>query len=220
MLKRTGQEAGSGMPYWLEPADWWNDPKGSGWYHIWRLLAQRYDNRTNVLGFDLFNEPWDFNFGDEFGGPAFAWNQQRWTDIVNGLIGEIRQVSSKTLYLEMSYFGNCKFMGNVIPVNDPIQNVIYSWHWYPSPGSNLDDELAPAIAFQAEHKVRYWIGEFSNSGEWSSERYQILRNVLERFTQHGWSWCFWMYYRARSPPIDDLASSILSHYSLIVQRRV
>ena len=209
MLRETGKKTGHGMPYWLEPKDWWNNPNESGWYSIWRFLAKRYDSRTNVLGFDLFNEPWDFNVGGP-SGPAFVWSQQRWTCIINELIKVVREVSNKTVYVQMSYWGSCKYMQNMVPVDDPIQNVVYSWHWYPEPGTNLDQELAPAIAFQRRHMVRYWVGEFSNYEAWNQERYDMLARVLEKFKQYGWnSWCFWMYHQAQSPPIDGNSFKIL-----------
>lgn len=43
------------------------DNLGDAFASYWKVLAQQYANTNNILGYDLFNEPW---VGDSYADPT------------------------------------------------------------------------------------------------------------------------------------------------------
>ncbi|MHB1158396.1 MAG: glycoside hydrolase family 5 protein [Phycisphaerales bacterium] len=53
----------------------------------------------------------------------------------------------------------------------------------------IEQELAPAIAFQKKYNVRLYIGEFSVV-KWAPHGADYLRDCISIFEEHGWDWSY------------------------------
>ena len=65
----------------------------------------------------------------------------------------------------------------------------------------IEKELAPVIDFQKKHHVTIWIGEFSGA-PWAPGIDQCMRDNLEIFEKHGWSWCYHSLYENQVWSLD------------------
>jgi len=197
---------------------------------FWRLMAQRYADRGDVIyGYDLLNEP-----HAEYGGSILA---HRWHTLAQRAIDAIREHDTEhAIVIDCTDWGNPSGFNHLEPLDD--DNIIYSFHmWlphefthqgvsnsrsnvgYPSATWNqawLREQLAPVLAFQAEHDVPILAGEIgatTNAG--SVDRAAYFEDCLELFEEYGFDyaqWCYmewgnWSLEHARNPYLGEGQSS-------------
>ncbi|GAB4086091.1 hypothetical protein GCM10028784_27210 [Myceligenerans cantabricum] len=164
--------------------------------HLWEALADRYRHRPEVAGYNLLNEP-----ADESGTvlPAFYARADR----------AIRAIDPDTvLFLD----GN-KYATDNSVFAEPLDNAVYTAHDYALPGiardaggypgttrgewfdrGTVERDFLRRTAFQRETGTPVWIGEFGptypDAEPW---RYDILRDQLGIYAEHGASWALWTY---------------------------
>lgn len=92
----------------------------------WRAVADRLGAETNVVGYDIFNEPTP-------GGRSLAsFERERLTSFTNRVIERIREVDGETtIWVEPGIFFGGGIPSGVGPIDDPVDNVAFSFHSYP-----------------------------------------------------------------------------------------
>jgi hypothetical protein len=173
----------------------------------WEAMAKRYRGNRQIWGFDLANEPVE------------GWVEadcDDWHGLVTRAARAVQAIDpERVLIVEPNDWGGPAAIREFKPI--PVQNVVYSVHMYlpmafthqgvfdqgPAvvyPGliegkrwdrAALAAALAPVTAFQKQHGVRIYIGEFSAirwAPEGSGARY--LHDVISIFEEQGWDWSY------------------------------
>jgi Endoglucanase len=166
--------------------------------HLWEALADRYKDRPEVAGYNPVNEP-----SDQTGQvlPAFYRRLEK----------AIRSIDSRhILFLDGNKYSS-DF--SVFDPADPLPNCVYTAHDYALPGiagdateypgtvrgeyfdrSVVEQTFLRRTAFMRATGTPIWIGEFGPvypaEDEW---RYQLLRDQLDIYRDHGASWSLWTY---------------------------
>ena len=166
--------------------------------HLWEALAERYRDNPWVAGYNPINEPADPS------GAALEPFYRR-------LETAIRAVDKQhVLFLD----GN-RYSLDFHMFGEPMPNCVYTAHDYALPGfvdgggypgttrGEYVDRTVVEKAFLArtEYMRRtgtpIWIGEFGPvyTGDRASDdqRYQLLRDQLDLYREHGAGWSLWTY---------------------------
>lgn len=99
-----------------DPTDWIN------WWLYW---VNRYKNNPCVCGFEIYNEPWDTNFG----GGDNVLGRQRWLNIATQCYQAIRAANPKALVFVASA-SPFNFIDNYWMENPLGPNAVYTWDTY------------------------------------------------------------------------------------------
>src|SRR5665647_647946 len=164
--------------------------------HLWEALADRYKGNPWVAGFNPVNEPADVS--GEVIGPFYR-----------RLEHAIRAVDPEhILFLD----GN-RYSTEFDVLGAPMPNTVYTAHDYalagfadsgPYPGVSrgqhvdrtyLERTFRARTEYMRRTGTPIWIGEFGPvyTGDTSRDvqRYQLLRDQLEIYQEHGASWSLW-----------------------------
>jgi len=172
---------------------------------VWEKMANRYKNETQIMGYDLVNEPDDRDL---------APGLMSWRDLAIAAIQRIRPIDSQhPIFVEASPVSGPTTLPNFEPL--PFDNIIYSFHMYEPyqfiyqnvyhnetpiyyPGiiagkmwnkEQLRALLQPNVDWQQAHNVSIHIGEFS-AIRWApgNSTCNYLNDVIELFEEYGWNW--------------------------------
>lgn len=169
--------------------------------HLWEALAEHFKDRPEVAGYNPMNEP-----SDPTGAvlPVFYERLEK----------AIRTIDKRhVLFLDGNkYSTDFSFLDGRA---EPLPNTVYTAHDYALPG--ITSATAYPGVTRGEHfdrgvveqtflrRTEYmrrtgtpiWIGEFgpvySDDRSQDSWRYQLLRDQLEIYRDHGASWALWTY---------------------------
>jgi endoglucanase len=160
------------------PSLWENDLNKQKTIALWRKLAERYANETNLGGYDLLNEPnWTFE-GKNKNGLEDTLNQPIW-DLYREITAAIREVDQNhIIIIEGNGWGN-NYRGFQGPWD---RNMILSFHKYWSP--NVQESLNGIIALRDKFNMPIWLGE---SGENSDKWFTDCISLMEK-NHIGWAW--------------------------------
>lgn len=108
---------------------------------LWKEIARRYQNETQIAGYDLVNEP------------VVSSSLSQWTDLASQLVSEIRKVDQNHLIIVErlnGVKGNWTTYAslNFFKINDP--NIMYTFHFY-SP-------------IEYSHQLTSWTGYSNQDG--------------------------------------------------------
>lgn len=151
---------------------------------IWRKIAERYEDRTIILGYDLINEPIP-----HFDGYEVYHDQLE--PLYKRIVKAIREVDQNHMILLGGAVWNTNFKVFGKPFDD---NLAYTFHKYwmdPVPG-----EIQAYVDFRDKYNVPIMMGE---SGENDDEWIDQFRTLLEK---NNIGWTFWPYKKmdsTRSP---------------------
>ena len=192
-----------------DPKNQWplfyNQTHQNTFLNVWEKMANRYKNETQIMGFDLVNEPNDQDL---------AAGLLNWRDLAIATIQRIRTIDpQRTIFIEASPNGNVYTLPTFEPV--PFDNIIYSFHMYRPlefthqnvftndtpvyyPGmingtmwnkDQLRTLMQPNVDWQKRHNVSIHIGEFS-AIRWApgNSTCNYLNDVIELFEEFGWNW--------------------------------
>jgi endoglucanase len=142
---------------------------------LWQDLAQRYQNESIVLGYDLLNEPIAHFFDTNLLNPKLEPLYKR-------IVAAIRQVDRNHIL----FLGGAQWNSNFWVFGPPFDSKLaYTFHKYwTAPTADVIQEY---VDFSNRHNVPLWLGE---SGENTDEWIATFRSTLEN---SGTSWCFWPY---------------------------
>jgi aryl-phospho-beta-D-glucosidase BglC (GH1 family) len=172
---------------------------------VWEKMANRYKNETQIMGYDIVNEPDDRDL---------APGLMSWRDLAIVAIQRIRAIDSQhTIIFEASPGATAATLRNFEPL--PFDNIIYSFHMYDPyqfvyqnvfnnvtpiyyPGiiagqmwnkDQLRADLQLTVDWQKRHNVSIHIGEFS-AIRWApgNSTCNYLNDVIELFEENGWNW--------------------------------
>ncbi|HLO98082.1 MAG TPA: cellulase family glycosylhydrolase [Fimbriimonas sp.] len=154
---------------------------------LWSQIAKRYKNRSAVVAYDVFNEP--------YGG-----TKPQQVEVFSRVLPEIRKVDPNKLVFAHGHWDDFFHYGN--PKANGWKNVGFQLHWYPG----LFGNGAPTIHNQMKHlgTAPYWkeqvakvnvpllIGEmnvvFKGAGGGS-----MMRRHFDTYGANGWLTTMWSY---------------------------
>jgi aryl-phospho-beta-D-glucosidase BglC (GH1 family) len=173
---------------------------------VWEKMANRYKNETQIMGYDLVNEP-----NDQDLAPGLL----SWRDLAIAAIQRIRVIDTlHPIIVEASPNGGVTSLPTFEPL--PFDNLIYSFHMYQPfkfvlqgiysnvttpvyyPGiidgimwnkEALRTVMQPTVDWQNAHNVSIHIGEFS-AIRWApgNSTCNYLNDCIELFEEYGWNW--------------------------------
>jgi endoglucanase len=172
---------------------------------VWDMMANRYKNETQIMGFDILNEP-----DDRVLTPGLL----NWHDLTSEAVRRIRAVDTQhSIIVEASPGGGVNTLPNFEPL--PFDNIIYSFHMYEPtkftfqnintndtpvlyPGlidgkmwnkEQLRALMQPNVDWQKAHNVQIHIGEFS-AIRWApgNSTCNYLSDLIDLFEENGWHW--------------------------------
>jgi len=143
---------------------------------LWRKIAERYADRTIVLGYDLLNEPIAHYFAGDAGLNAAL------EPLYKRMVQAIREVDPHHII----FLGGAQWNTNFAVFGPPFDgNLAYTFHKYWMPPEQK--EIQAYLDFREKFKVPIWLGE---SGENTDEWIDAFRRLLE---EHNIGWSFWPY---------------------------
>ena len=203
----------------------WNDRKfGDMAVSLWAFIAKRLSRRgSEVAGYDLMNEP-----AVPIGARQNSVGD--WNSLANRMVAAIREYDSRhpiniespdVMIEHRPVEGRLKAIQSYFsPPAD--SNVIYSIHVYDpmaltyarQPGvhypgmingrmwnaQTIAQDLAPVVAFQNKYHVQIYVGEVGCARWTGDDGNRWLKDVLDFFEAHHWSWT---YINWRGAPIWD-----------------
>jgi endoglucanase len=145
---------------------------------LWKKLAERYANESNIGGYDLINEPnWTFE-GKNKNGLEDTLNKSIW-DLYREITQAIREVDKKHIVIiEGNGWGN-NYRGFLGPWDN---NMVLSFHKYWNP--NRQEALNRIITLRDQYNMPIWLGE---SGENSNKWFTDCISLVEK-NHIGWAW--------------------------------
>jgi endoglucanase len=166
--------------------------------HLWEALANQYRDNPWVAGYNLVNEPGDAS--NRVIGPFYERVHHA-----------IRAIDPQhVLFLD----GN-RYSSQFDMFGDPLPNSVYSLHDYPLagaydagdyPGETRGQYLDRAVVEKqflerSEYMRRtgtpIWVGEFgpvyTGDPARDEQRYRLLQDQLEIYSEHNASWSIWTY---------------------------
>jgi len=169
--------------------------------HLWEALAERYKNRPEVAGYNPINEPSD---------PS----NERLLPFYERLERAVRAIDPRhVLFLDGNKYSTD--FSAFDARSEPLPNAVYTAHDYALPGIASGTEypgvtrgeffdrgvVEQTFLRRTEYMRRtgtpIWIGEFgpvySTDRAQDAWRYQLLRDQLEIYRDHGASWALWTY---------------------------
>jgi endoglucanase len=172
---------------------------------VWEKMANRYKNESQIMGYDLVNEPDDRDL---------APGLMNWRDLAIAAVQRIRAIDTQhPIIVEASPVSGPETLPKFEPL--PFDNIIYSFHMYEPyqfvfqnvfnnvtpifyPGiiagqmwnkEQLRATLQPNVDWQKAHNVQIHIGEFS-AIRWApgNSTCNYLNDVIDLFEENGWNW--------------------------------
>lgn len=147
---------------------------------LWTRIAERYRSATNVLGYDLMNEPLPKGSYYDSYVPLLE-------PIYRRLARAIRRVDPHHILILEGPNWDSNFEGFHAPF---AANLVYEFHYYWAPVSL--EGIRRFTDFRDRYRVPIWLGE---SGENTNAWDRQFRSLLES-QQIGW--CFWPYKKIHS----------------------
>ena len=150
---------------------------------LWAKIAKRYRANTELVGYDLLNEP------------SGVGDSETLYKGLDRLFKAIRAVDSQHIIIvEDGYKG-------MQSLPDPTQfgwkNVVYSTHHYNFDAKSFKDQVdtvdghvVSAEAMQKSRKVPYFVGEFQLE-PWGSP--EAMAKFTKTLTEHNLSWTVWTF---------------------------
>jgi len=174
----------------------------------WTRVAARFQTTSNVIGYDLFNEPWPGSQAETCANPEGcpAFDSQTLQPFYEHVMAGIRSVDRRNIiWWEPNVtndFGAANNVGLVTPIDDPGANQGISLHDYClagalSGGTNSDDPSCPAqedltMQRQREAAARNGSGRFLTEFGASDVLTDVAR-VAALADQYMVSWHYWAY---------------------------
>ena len=152
---------------WTEP-----DPYQNLTVEIWTEIARRYADETQIIGYDLINEPVT---PDEIADGAQALR-----DLYERLAEAIRTVDpNHILFIEGNYFATT--FDKLFPPFD--DNMVYAFHKYWN--ETNQGTIQYLLDLRDTYQVPLWLGETGeNSNPWIYETVRLMED-------NGIGWNFW-----------------------------
>jgi len=202
---------GPGRPDFERSHEIWREAAAQEAYaKMWREIAAHYRGRAAIVGYDLMCEP---HPDEEANHPLGDWNA-----LARKITAAIRAVDERTPILVNSIgWAYPQQFAGLRPTGDP--RTVYVVHFYDPhyythqkpaehigypgfrvPGAPaeawdkaaLAARLAPVRAFQQQHHVPIFVGEFG-CARYAPGVEDWLRDQIDLYERQGWSWAYWAF---------------------------
>ena len=189
------------------------DGLGDAFATYWKKLASEYVDSTNVVGYNLLNEPW---VGDTWADPTLlipgVADHKVLEDLWNRAAKQIRTVDNETLiWFEGTTLDVLSGYNNV-PLGDGSKSV-HSFHYYspPQPGSisttlnnrHKDNERLKTAGVLTE--FTFWMGD--------NKQMQDLADAVSATDANMVSWIGWAYENLYNGTSGQPYPELAKHYS-------
>ena len=189
------------------------DGLGDSFAAYWKKLASEYVYTTNVVGYNLLNEPW---VGDTWADPTLLVPGVADHKVLEGLWNratkQIRTVDNDTLiWFEGATLDVLSGFNNV-PLGDGAKSV-HSWHYYSPPqlGSisdtiynrHKDNERLRTAGVLTE--LTFWMGD--------DKQMKDLADAMEATDANMVSWIGWAYNNLYNGTSDQPYPELARHYT-------
>lgn len=177
---------------WTEP-----EPYQKQTIKIWEEFAIRYKDETQIIGYDLINEP----------VLPEGYNVALFRKFYTDLIGAVRKIDTNhIMFVEGNWFAT-DFTGLTPPMDD---NMVYAFHKYWNETSL--NTIQYLIDIRNEFQVPLWLGESGeNSNSWF---YEVTRMVESQ--NIGWNWWTHKKYNTLTAPLSVVTNpdyeAVLSYW--------
>jgi endoglucanase len=168
--------------------------------HLWEAIASRYRGNATVAGYNIMNEP-----GDPDG--------DRIKPFYDRVVGAIRAADpDHIIFLDGNRYATDFSAFEDVPV---YPNTVYVAHDYALPGfifggpypgvtqgvfvdrAQVERTFLERTKFMRSTGTPIWIGEFgpvfTSDQSRDEQRYQLLRDQLDIYHEHGAGWAIWAY---------------------------
>ncbi len=171
-----------------EPRLWSSPEDQARTVALWKAIAERYQNRTIVAGYDLINEPLPSN-----GNKLILFYQQ--------IIPAIRQADQYHLLV----LEGTAFSGNFDAFTGPLsENEMYGFHMYTWLGDNRQKKLNQLQKISRAQNVPLWAGEFGdNTYDMIGSTVAMYEDPANGITA-GWSFWTWKKVPGKYPALATI----------------
>jgi len=168
--------------------------------HLWEALAERYKDEAAVAGYNIMNEP-----GEPTGLKVKPFYDRA--------VAAVRAIDRRhILFLDGNRYSTEFWM---FEGSDLYPNTVYAAHDYKLPGfayggpypgvtngiyvdrAQVEETFLKRTEFMRNTGTPIWIGEFGpvfpQDQPNHDQRYQLLKDQLDIYNQHGASWSVWAY---------------------------
>ncbi|CAO3588947.1 unnamed protein product [Absidia cylindrospora] len=190
-----------------------NDGLGDALALYWKKLAQEYSTTTNILGYNLLNEPW---VGDSYADPTLLTpgvaDHKVLEPLWNRVTTQIRTVDKETLvWFEGATYDILSGFNNV-PLGDGSRTV-HSFHYYKPPQLS---SLATTLTNRQKDNVRLkTAGVLTEFTFWMGDQKQMddLQTAVNTADEHMVSWMGWAYENLYNTTSGNPYPELAKHYS-------
>ncbi|CAB3989848.1 endoglycoceramidase-like [Paramuricea clavata] len=167
------------------------------WAKFWVKTAQTFKSHTNVMGYELLNEPWA---GNVYRNPALLLptvaDKRNLAPAYDALAKAIRAVDDKhCIFFEPVTWDDFGVGFKKVPGGDAYQNrSVLSYHYYIPPDFNANLNFDVRIHDLEKLKCGGMLTEFATHTESSAEEmFKVMRDADLTFQ----SWLGWEYYGSK-----------------------
>lgn len=201
---------------------WYNKKEQRKWIQMWRFVAKRYRDRTNVIGYNLMVEPHPEDTVNQEPLSARVWNRlaKRITSAIREVDPDTPIIVSATIWANPIAFSDLKPTGDSRTIYsfhmyEPFEYTHQGFEWagmggdlkYEYPGfipsgffeeirywdrEVIEEVLQPVIDFQERYGVPIFVGEFGANRRIPS-CINFLSDLLGIFEAHGWSYTYFLW---------------------------
>jgi endoglycosylceramidase len=167
------------------------------WAKFWVKTAQTFKSHTNLMGYELINEPWA---GDIYTNPTLLLptvaDERNLAPAYEALAKAIRAVDDKhCIFFEPVTWDDFGVGFKKVPGGDSYQNrSVLSYHYYVPPDFNANVNFDVRIRDLEKLKCGGMLTEFGTHPELSAEEmFKVMRDADLTFQ----SWLGWEYYGSK-----------------------
>ena len=201
---------------------WYSDEEQEKWVEMWQFVADRYEDRSHIVAYNLMVEPHPEDPAEQEPLEASVWN-----DLAKRITEAIREVDGQTpLIVSATVWSNPVAFADLEPTGD--SKTIYSFHLYEPfqfthqgmewagmedvedltyPGlipsdlfeetrywdkSLIEEFLEPVKTFQQENNIPIFVGEFGCHRAIPT-CVDYMSDLLTLFSELGWSHTFYIW---------------------------
>ena len=136
----------------------------------WRRIATRFKGQSNIYGYDLINEPVQWDSAD-----SFAY---------------LSPLRLDNIIYQVHMYQPGEYTHQGVHAKKPD----YTRHPWPNPEKKWDKDyirsrLAPVRAFEKKHNAKIYVGEFS-AINWAEGADRYIADCIDVFNEYNWDWTF------------------------------
>jgi hypothetical protein len=184
------------------------------WYANWCNVASRFKGDRRIIGFELFNEPYNFTSANPTWTETWYPTIKSKTDLAwafANLTDQIRAIDKDRTVVwadPMSYFQTTST--SILPIGSYRENCIFAWHgWAGAAYYATDYNGTIQRATNKINRMIWWSQQYPSSKQWLGElgMYKLYNGILFDYTcqrdydvtlvnacvDNGWGFSLWLW---------------------------